>query len=310
MRNSRRHRFAVLALCSGALLIGCGGGLPETDLSSQYAGKPVTLSYEPSVGREYSYLSTSSVNQELSFGRGSWSFQVRGDRKLDMTVVGLDDAGTTQMRVKYGEASASIFRHGRELEAEEALKLARRLTGRSLNVWIKSDGALEKWGGLKGLGWGENEADMGEMTANTFVTSFLVLPQEPVSLGHEWKRKFEMPIKTKTGDMMIVSRQNYSLEKIVNLGPHLCARISYEVLQTFEGEGDATVEGKQVFYRIDGEGEGAGTIYFDLDNGMVVRKVTQTNMEYEISTTEAQSGEEESSTVHEFSKEEIKLVEK
>ena len=217
MTTLNTRRVAAAAMCCTLLLLGCGGGLPEVDLSDQYVGKDVTLSYRHSIGTTYSYLSASSSNQDMKLARGTWSFHMRGDRKMDVTVVGVEEDGTTQVSAKYGEAHASIFRHGKELDADEAERLARKLTGRTLNVWIGADGALKKWGGLKGLGWEESEADMGEMTANTFVTSFLVLPEKPVSLGHTWERTFEMPIKTKRGEMAIVSHQRYALEKIVEL---------------------------------------------------------------------------------------------
>ena len=306
---STRH-VAAAAMCCTFLLLGCGGGLPEVDLSDQYLNKEITLSYRPSIGTTYSQLSSFSSNQDVKYGRGTLSFHMRGDRKIDVTVVGVDEDATTQVSAKYGEAHASIFRHGRELNADEAEKLLRKLTGRTLNVWIGADGELIKWGGLKGLGWGENQADLGEITANTFVTSFLVLPKKPVSLGHTWERTFEMPIKTKRGEMAIVSHQRYTLEKVVELGSHRCARISYEVLQTIEGEGESEAEGKTTFYRIDGEGEGTGVIYFDLDRGAMMRRVTQTSTEYEAATREASSNEEEFQTIHEFTKDEVKLLEK
>jgi len=309
MQATYTRILSVAALVVVTVLSGCAGGTPEVDLSADYAGKAVTLSYAPSVGKTHSYLTETSTDQELSFVRGSWAFHVKGTRELEMTTAEVEGDGTVKMSVKYGEADLSMFRHGKEMDAAEVNKRARKLTGRTLTVWVTPDGQLKRWGGLKGLGWGENQVDLGEMTANEFVTSFLVLPREPVQLGYTWRRKFDMPVKSKKGKMDIVSDETYTFEKVVKLGAHKCARIRYEVLHTLSGEGETEAEGQAMNYRIDGDGESTGTIYFDLDLGIVVKKKTETRMEFETVTTKPPSEEEETFTVHQVSIETTTLKE-
>ncbi|MGH7597471.1 MAG: hypothetical protein ACREOI_14045 [bacterium] len=109
----------------------------------------------------------------------------------------------------------------------------------------------------------------------------LELPEKGVKLGDSWTDTTPDTIKQMGNKIVIMPNLAYTVAGEVDTLGYKCLRLAYSGTNKIKGEG--TNMGMNFF--IEGEGPGKGTAYFALQDGLLVAKISEGDMEMTVALT-------------------------
>lgn len=119
--------------------------------------------------------------------------------------------------------------------------------------------------------------DFGASTQQTFI----LLPENPVKIGDNWKGKLTDTTNIGEGQMITKSDYQYVLAGKEKKNNHDCLRLTYEA--SIDLAGKMTNMGMEMF--IEGSGTVEGTVWFDATLGKIIADETNSGMDISIALT-------------------------
>ena len=278
---SGKLKVAVVAgMTLAIMLVGCGGG---QKISMPAEG--VQLSYKPAVGKTFTYRAVVKKYIQTSEKGVSIEKQVSGDVTFDVSVLDAGEGGKATMKYKFKNVAVSVFQNNQIQPSDEV----EDLKDLEFTVYLDTSGSMDS---LEGIDL-EEEFQKKEISPIDFLLTFPI-PQEKVKIGYSWENVQDTTVQGEHGTATQKVKVTYNISDFVMLDSARCvvADIKGTIHMTQKGESedeDGTV------YEIDMtmDGDIKGKIYFDVDNGCVVKYQSNKMVDVKGTQTNTDTGEQQ-----------------
>ena len=212
---TKRIETVVLAVFVVSVFLSCGGG---TSILQTIPPEGVSVSYAPSVGKNYSYKVNTDDITDVSMQGNSRSTHSKS--VIDQTFT-VEEENSSQVRVKYtwNDIQSGTFVNDQyQMDKEKS-----DIVGQSLTITVnRSNGKLVNWEGMDDLTYDENGMNQAEQMANVYAgIVFNYFPQEKIKVGSKWETMNKMRIDLKEGAFMEMNtRKDYEVVDFVEKDGH------------------------------------------------------------------------------------------
>jgi hypothetical protein len=268
--------LGLVSMVAVGFILGCGGG-PAV----QRADQPIALEFRDA-GDYIDYVADFGIDANMEGSVISWlatiDFKVAVDSITDRAAerrFEFDDFTITRIRAERPEPDPNAPEYS------------------GTNLWLKmdADGALNDWKGLDAVrGRTVDGRSFKEYIVYQLLGLFQPPPDQPVNAGSTWQNQYVMEIRTGAVEAEFTTTLDYAVEGFGVLKGRECAKISIAVEVAASGEG--IMGGKET--SMESSGEGAGEIWFDHVNGVIIKynyKITST-----VQTRTERAGKEDITT--------------
>ena len=273
--------YAIVLLFTAILifLLGCGGG---TKIQMPKGG--VKLSYKNAIGKTFHYRTRVDKYIQTSQQGATITRLVKGDVKFTISVEEGDSAGEVKMKYRFENVDVGVFQND-QLQSSEEVEDMKDL---EITATLDSEGTTID---VEGLDL-EEELQKEEISPLEFLLEF-PLPQEKVTVGYSWHEEKDTVV---TDEDMKIDRkvvQNFLITDFVMLDS---ARVvvckltgSVDIHQVGETEQDGTPYDVDITMTGDIKGE----VYFDIDNGCIVKQTSDKMIDIKGSQINEDTGEKQ-----------------
>jgi hypothetical protein len=270
----------------GLGLSGCGGGgAPQAQVTPT---ESVTLAKKVVKGLVYKSKNFISLNV------GGIANPITIEEKIKTSVDSTFADGTTVRNVQYLEYSEVTYSGGQAIFNENSEKM---IVGENLWLKVGPEGIVE-WRGLEAVRARDVQGkSLRESMVLGAAGSFPYLPGKTVAIGESWAHTLRMDIASQYTSMAYTITRTYTLRGLATKFGYRCAKIGVALQVTANGSlGDASAEFEA---RESITGDGAGEIFYALDEGYFVTSKEDINLDI---TTVTRRGREEPRTEYSSSK--------
>jgi len=231
-----------------------------------------TLTYKMEKGKVYRYMSENSYSatQEMMGNE----MTVTGDSKSIIRYETEDVAtdGKLTMIVSLEESSVHTNMMGRDTTIKTTDLLDKKVrqefspAGKVLSQ-TKLDSTGGKGAGLSGRMLGDND--------------LILLPDKPVAIGEKWTVAGADTTKSEGNETITTYSSDYELVGKEIKNGHDCLKLTYK--KTYEITGKLQQMGMDMF--MEGEGDAAGTYWFDVTQGLLIADESTVNQDITMAIT-------------------------
>ncbi|MDI6809720.1 MAG: hypothetical protein QME66_12170 [Candidatus Eisenbacteria bacterium] len=284
----------------------------------------VTLSFQPSFGESLHYKVGTVTNANVNgtptkvidetkitvLARKVAPNPAKGDTLIQKRGGVLPDS-LIELLVRYDAMDYGYFVNEKPLESRELEDQKQKLVGRVISIRLTADGKLAGWTIPRGLGYGQDELDVGEATAAELSSYLFPTPQKPLSQGDSWERSFEFPIKSKKGGQITTTvSESYTFEGTAKKKKEECAKLKVVTTNISEGEVEISQERRKGKLWVDSESHSKGEVIFSIQRGLIIESSKSTKQETSVAFTLAGSTKAEEFTYSSETRTKISLIEK
>ncbi|RKZ35066.1 hypothetical protein DRQ33_00715 [bacterium] len=248
----------VAVLFALIIIIGCGG----TGQKIEMPADGVKLSYAPAVGTTSTYRTMVQKYIQSSEQGVSLTRLVKGDVQFDITVLESGEGGEAKMEYKFTDVQVGVFSNN-QLQSSEEVESMR---GLELTVTLDTSGSIED---IEGVDL-EEEFRKEEISPVDFLLSFPV-PKEKVTLDYSWENVQDTTIEDEQGTVSQKVKVIYTVTDFVMLDGARCIVGEMNGTVNITQKGETEQQGTPYEIDMTMNGDIKGKIYFDVDNGRIVR---------------------------------------
>ena len=279
---NRKILTASIVLLSILLILGCGGG---TKIQMPEGG--VKLSYKPAVGKSFQYRTVVQKYIQSSQQGTSVSRLVKGDVYFTLDVLDAGDGGAATMKYKFTDVGVGVFVNN-QIQSSEDVESMKNL---EFTVILDTAGSIDSIDGLDL----EEEYKKKNISPSEFILDFPI-PNKNITLGYSWHKEQDTTIVGENGTDTVVQKTSvdYKINDFVMFEGRKCVVCNLNGTVNIMQKGESEDEDGTI-YDIDMtmNGDIKGTIYFDIDNGVVVRYESNKMIDVKGSQVNTDTGEKQ-----------------
>ncbi len=270
------RRFLCLVVFL-AVFLGCGGGkriqMPEGG---------VKLSYAPAVGKTLGYRTIVQKYIQTSEKGTSITRLVKGDVRFTVKVTEAGEGGQAKMEYRFDDVSVGVFVNG-QLQGSEEVEEMKDV---ELTVSLDSTGAVAD---IEGIDL-EEELQKEEISPLEFLLSFPI-PKEKVTVGYSWHDEQDTVVEDEQTKISQKVVQDFTVVDFVLVDSFRCVVCQVSGKINIHRSGEVEQEDGTYDVDITMDGDIKGKIYFDVDNGVIVRYESNKMVDVRGTQVDVESGE-------------------
>ncbi len=268
--------FAIIAI----FLFDCGGG--GTKIQMPKGG--VKLSYKNAIGKTFDYRTRVDKYIQASQQGAAVTRLVKGDVKFTISIEKGDSLGEVKMIYKFGNVDVGVFQND-QLQSSDEVEDMKDL---EIIATLDSEGSAID---VEGLDL-EEELQKKEISPLEFLLEF-PLPQEKITVGYSWHEEKDTVVTD--NDMKVTRKvvQDFVVSDFVMLDSARVAVCKLTGIVDIHQIGETEQDGTTYDVDITMKGDIKGEVYFDIDNGCIVKHTSDKMIDIKGSQINEETGEKE-----------------
>ena len=244
-----------------------------TNILSQEA---YNLHYKFSKGKAYLYKNYTDLNSTQEVMGQKMKFNTNSQSVIRFHVNNVADNGDADMTISFDSLTVRTYMMGRDTTLDLS-----SLIGKRAKATVTSLGKVEYYEMIDSV----DEKYKMVSISNQVSQFFAQLAGTQIKEGETWNSNRVDTIKTMGSSIIDTTNFVYTLAgKETKLG-HECFKIPFTTNLTMHGSGN--MQGMDLY--IDGTGKATGTVYFDVNSGLIVYSETNMDSNMTMSTSGEQS---------------------